>query len=52
VFAGAETHCQVEVRGQTLRVHVPNAHPAEAPLRPGDAVTLRLPPEALFALED
>ncbi len=52
VFAGAQTHCQVEVRGQTLRVHVPNGHPAEAPLRPGEAVTLRLPPDALFALED
>ena len=52
VFAGAETHCQVEVRGQTLRVHVPNVHPGEVPLRPGETVTLRLPPEALFALED
>ena len=52
VFAGAETHCQVEVRGQTLRVHVPNVHPGEVPLRPGEAVTLRLPPDALFALED
>jgi spermidine/putrescine transport system ATP-binding protein len=52
VFTGAETRYLVEVRGQRLRVQVPNAAAAGPPRAPGEAVSLRLPPEAVQVLED
>lgn len=52
VFTGAETRYLVEVRGQRLRVQVSNTAGNGSPCQPGEAVWLRLPPEAVHVLED